>query len=280
MLNMEAYDKAVKNHCCLLTPAERLKTGFKTKTQLKRSIENIALNPEYANDGAFIGANVNEVIAIINPVSISTYEGISLKGQDIPNRPVNIQGEPAEELQGLARTVTAESVRSELEEVALEIEEKMDRGELPTPQDLNRVEQLERLLAQTQQELQEARFLREREKELTKIAVEEEMRTGEELSQLELRRQVEQASKEDLLRYIQQQRFKVANLTAGVPPKERQYESQLERASAKKIANYYLETLRIDPKEIVEEMKPRQLFQEPQAGEASTSGTQPEEAVE
>ena len=51
---MESYDKFVKKHCCKLSPAESLKTGFHTQGQFRDALyqyRNVSLQRDFGGVG-------------------------------------------------------------------------------------------------------------------------------------------------------------------------------------------------------------------------------------
>jgi hypothetical protein len=51
MNTLEKFDKFTKKKCCVLSPTEQIRSGFKRRTDLKKAIKGIGQNPEYARDG-------------------------------------------------------------------------------------------------------------------------------------------------------------------------------------------------------------------------------------
>jgi len=88
---MERFDKIVKDRCCLLSPSQQIRSGFKTKTQLKESVKNLALNRQYVRDGAMLNKTLDSIEEhILTAPGIKAKTGIrafKLDRDDIVIRP-------------------------------------------------------------------------------------------------------------------------------------------------------------------------------------------------
>lgn len=292
-MNLDRFDELVKNKCCVLTPAQQLRSGYKNKQQLKKAV-SIYKDPEKQSQigGGLSFAYIPE--QDVEGILLSSKRHMPIRyvnldrGTDAPIRPVPAPVRddvinPVEEL--IASISRQESLSQELQEVSAELAEKADRGETPDRDQLSYVERLERQLQRSEDEIRELKYLVERGKVFERTLAQREMEALEEAEEQEKSAEQQRklnlfltTPKAELVQIAEAHREEIMLRNAEVPTDKRKVFSQILQMSRERMIKYLFDTLGMDIDELYTSSGLEDIYEDPER--AGPSGSAPEEPVE
>jgi len=287
-MNLERFDDFVKDKCCILTPNQQLRSGYKNRQQLKRAVR-IYKDPKaqavYGGGRSFADIPEQEVENILlaskrfMPIRFVDLD----RGTDAPVRPIPRRAvrerQAVDAVQELVASISRqESISQELEEVTAELAEKAERGETPDREQLSYVERLERQLERNEDEIRELKYLVERGKVFERTLAQREMDALEEAEQQEKSSEQQRklnlfltTPKSELVQIVEAHKDEIYRLNAEVSSDQRKPYSQILQLGRDRLIKYLFDTLGMDIDELYTTSGLEDIYDEPDPSGAGPS---------